>query len=188
ISVYEYYDGATDYDGIGVGGYGTAYYSYGYGYSGLGSESGYAYNSSYTNADNYFSSYSSADLFDRNYELSPWPIPVTPNATDDLIGTATYPAETPASNLPNPTSDQLTGVANNTDPAKVVDPQPATTSNFPTGSFVYLDMLNTTVVGEVISASTTVQSLTSQPQGAEPIDPNPLLPPTLEQQMTLQAL
>ncbi|MFN9620759.1 MAG: hypothetical protein ACK55X_13720, partial [Synechococcaceae cyanobacterium] len=62
ISVYEYYDGATDYDGIGVGGYGTAHYGYGYGYSGLGSESGYAYNSSYSNADSYFSNYSSADL------------------------------------------------------------------------------------------------------------------------------
>ncbi|MFN9636783.1 MAG: hypothetical protein ACK55D_08735, partial [Synechococcaceae cyanobacterium] len=62
ITVDTYYDAATDYDGVGVGGYGTAHYGYGYGYSGLGSESGFAYNSSYTNADSYFSNYYSADL------------------------------------------------------------------------------------------------------------------------------
>ena len=69
IKVDTYYDAATDYDGIGIGGYGTAYYGYGYGYSGLGSESGYAYNDTYSNADNFFSSYYSADLIEPGDQL-----------------------------------------------------------------------------------------------------------------------
>ena len=54
VYVDSYYDGDS--------GYGKAYYSYGYGYSGLGSESGYAYNSNYTGSDSYFSKYYEADL------------------------------------------------------------------------------------------------------------------------------
>jgi len=63
IYVSSYYDGGGDYDGVGSPSYSTTYniYSYG-GYSGLGSEYGYAYNSSYSNSDAYFSNYYSADL------------------------------------------------------------------------------------------------------------------------------
>jgi len=63
IYVSSYHDGSRDYDGVGSPSYSTTYniYSYG-GYSGLGSEYGYAYNSSYNNSDAYFSNYYSADL------------------------------------------------------------------------------------------------------------------------------
>ena len=63
IYVNSYYDGGGDYDGVDSPSYNYAsYVSSGVGYSGLGSEYGYAYNSSYNNSDAYFSNYYSADL------------------------------------------------------------------------------------------------------------------------------
>ena len=63
IYVSSYYDGGDDYDGVDSPSYDYAYYvSSGVGYSGLGSEYGYAYNSSYNNSDTLFSNYYSADL------------------------------------------------------------------------------------------------------------------------------
>jgi hypothetical protein len=69
VAVNSYFDAATDYDGAGSGGYGTAYYTSGSGNSGLGSESGYAYNSSSSYSDIYFSSYFSADLVPPSDQL-----------------------------------------------------------------------------------------------------------------------
>jgi hypothetical protein len=62
VYVTSYYDGGSDYDGYGSPSYGSAYSAYGSTNGGLGSESGYAYNSSYSNSDSYISTYSSADL------------------------------------------------------------------------------------------------------------------------------
>ncbi|MFN9630408.1 MAG: Calx-beta domain-containing protein [Cyanobacteriota bacterium] len=63
VFITEYYDASSDLDGIGLGGYGHASYVSGEGYSGLGSESGEAFNSDYfSTGDNLISNSSSADM------------------------------------------------------------------------------------------------------------------------------
>ncbi|MFM7674034.1 MAG: hypothetical protein ACKO5F_00215, partial [Synechococcus sp.] len=62
VYITSYFDGGYDYDGLGAPSFGTAYSAWGSGSGGLGSESGYAYNSGYTNSDSYFTTYASADL------------------------------------------------------------------------------------------------------------------------------
>lgn len=64
VSVHTYFDGATDGDGLGSGGYGYANSVYGEGFNGLGSEVGYAYNiDDELTGDNYFTNASSADIY-----------------------------------------------------------------------------------------------------------------------------
>ena len=64
VSVHTYFDGATDGDGLGSGGYGYANSVYGEGFNGLGSEVGYAYNiDAQWTGDNYFTNASSADIY-----------------------------------------------------------------------------------------------------------------------------
>ncbi len=67
IYLTNYTDWGYDYDGLGTASFTTTYNVSSYeGYSGLGSEYGYAYNSSYNNSDAYVSNYYSADLSGAN--------------------------------------------------------------------------------------------------------------------------
>lgn len=69
VNVFLYYDASTDADAIGTGGYGNAgYIIEGFGYSGLGSETGSAYDvSGLATGDNFFNWQSSADIDGGGY-------------------------------------------------------------------------------------------------------------------------